>query len=171
MARSLVCALLLPVVVLGLKPPSLCRRAVLGEVSAAAAVAVAAPRVARAEGLAHADATGGTGAEPPVDAATFRAARDRGREKKGSYRLRSATNWQDGEDAGIEPAFRKRAAVAEVPVVARAAPAPEPAVAAPEPAAAEPGLPADWVEVVDPATGRTFYGNTASGAVQWDRPT
>ena len=36
--------------------------------------------------------------------------------------------------------------------------------------AAASGLPDDWVEVTDEATGRIFYGNVKTGATQFERP-
>jgi hypothetical protein len=33
-----------------------------------------------------------------------------------------------------------------------------------------PALPAGWAAATDPATGKTFYGNAATGATQWDVP-
>ena len=36
--------------------------------------------------------------------------------------------------------------------------------------AAASGLPEDWVEVTDEATGRVFYGNVKTGATQFERP-
>ena len=36
--------------------------------------------------------------------------------------------------------------------------------------AAASGLPEDWVEVTDEASGRVFYGNVKTGATQFERP-
>ena len=36
--------------------------------------------------------------------------------------------------------------------------------------AAASGLPEDWVEVTDEASGRIFYGNVKTGATQFERP-
>jgi len=170
--------LLLASLAAGLKAPqAMCRRQILDVAAAAAAAAagavIAAPTLANAaiEGV----------APEAVDLDGVAAAIAAGRNKKGSARLRSTTAWTDGADAGIEQRFQLRkcaqetdykaeaAVKVEVPVAAAAAPEPELVAAAPAPA--EDALPKGWVTAVDPMSGKTFYGNVDTKAVQWDRPT
>ena len=39
------------------------------------------------------------------------------------------------------------------------------------PAPASESLPAPWTAVLDPASGRSYYYNSATGAVSWNKPT
>ena len=118
-------------------------------------------------------------AEVPVDMDALRVAREKAAEKRASIKLRETPEWLSGSksgEAGVAarerlpgpfgggkrkaPPKKKEKSDKELRAAAEAA--------AREAAAA--GLPEDWVEVTDEATGRIFYGNVKTGATQFERP-
>jgi hypothetical protein len=118
-------------------------------------------------------------AEVPVDMDALRVAREKAAEKRASIKLRETPEWLSGSksgEAGVAarerlpgpfgggkrkaPPKKKEKSDKELRAAAEAA--------AREAAAA--GLPEDWVEVTDDATGRIFYGNVKTGATQFERP-
>lgn len=80
--------------------------------------------------------------------------------------------WEQVADPSTGKAYYCNRATGEsswtVPVAAAPALAPAPV---PVPAAAAPGLPAGWEQTADPATGKQYYFNRASGETRWDPPT
>ena len=118
-------------------------------------------------------------AEVPVDMDALRVAREKAAEKRASIKLRETPEWLSGSksgEAGVAarerlpgpfgggkrkaPPKKKEKSDKELRAAAEAA--------AREAAAA--GLPEDWVEVTDEASGRVFYGNVKTGATQFERP-
>ena len=119
-------------------------------------------------------------AEVPVDMDALRVAREKAAEKRASIKLRETPEWLSGSksgEAGVAARERlpgpfgggkkkekapkkKEKSERELRAAAEAA--------AREAAAA--GLPEDWVEVTDEASGRVFYGNVKTGATQFERP-
>ena len=118
-------------------------------------------------------------AEVPVDMDALRVAREKAAEKRASIKLRETPEWLSGSksgEAGVAarerlpgpfgggkrkaPPKKKEKSEKELRAAAEAA--------AREAAAA--GLPEDWVEVTDEASGRVFYGNVRTGATQFERP-
>ena len=119
-------------------------------------------------------------AEVPVDMDALRVAREKAAEKRASIKLRETPEWLSGSksgEAGVAARERlpgpfgggkkkekapkkKEKSEKELRATAEAA--------AREAAAA--GLPEDWVEVTDEASGRVFYGNVKTGATQFERP-
>ena len=118
-------------------------------------------------------------AEVPVDMDALRVAREKAAEKRASIKLRETPEWLSGSksgEAGVAarerlpgpfgggkrkaPPKKKEKSEKELRAAAEAA--------AREAAAA--GLPEDWVEVTDEASGRVFYGNVKTGATQFERP-
>ena len=123
------------------------------------------------------DAPRQVAAEVPVDMDALRVAREKAAEKRASIKLRETPEWLSGsksDEAGVAarsslsdfffgfdaflpppkgPGSRSRAAAEEARREAAAS-----------------GLPDDWVEVTDEASGRIFYGNVKTGATQFERP-
>ena len=118
-------------------------------------------------------------AEVPVDMDALRVAREKAAEKRASIKLRKTPEWLSGSKSGeagvaarerlpgpfgggkrTAPPKKKEKSEKELRAAAEAA--------AREAAAA--GLPEDWVEVTDEASGRVFYGNVKTGATQFERP-
>ena len=119
-------------------------------------------------------------AEVPVDMDALRVAREKAAEKRASIKLRETPEWLSGSksgEAGVAARERlpgpfgggkkkekapkkKEKSEKELRATAEAA--------AREAAAA--GLPEDWVEVTDEASGHVFYGNVKTGATQFERP-
>ena len=126
------------------------------------------------------DAPRQVAAEVPVDMDALRVAREKAAEKRAAIKLRETPEWLSGsksDEAGVAARERlpgpfgggkkkekapkkKEKSEKELRAAAEAA--------AREAAAA--GLPEDWVEVTDEASGRVFYGNVKTGATQFERP-
>ena len=118
-------------------------------------------------------------AEVPVDMDALRVAREKAAEKRASIKLRETPEWLSGSksgEAGVaarerlpgpfgggkKKAAPKKKEKSEKELRAAAEAAAREAAAA--------GLPEDWVEVTDEASGRVFYGNVKTGATQFERP-
>ncbi len=118
-------------------------------------------------------------AEVPVDMDALRVAREKAAEKRASIKLRETPEWLSGSksgEAGVaarerlpgpfgggkrkSPPKKKEKSDKELRAAAEEA----------KREAAASGLPDDWVEVTDEATGRVFYGNVKTGATQFERP-
>ena len=116
-------------------------------------------------------------AEVPVDMDALRVAREKAAEKRASIKLRETPEWLSGsksDEAGVAARERlpgpfgggkkaskpKKKSDKELRAAAEEA----------RREAAASGLPEDWVEVTDEATGRVFYGNVKTGATQFERP-
>ena len=116
-------------------------------------------------------------AEVPVDMDALRVAREKAAEKRASIKLRETPEWLSGSksgEAGVAARERlpgpfgggkkaskpKKKSDKELRAAAEEA----------RREAAASGLPEDWVEVTDEATGRVFYGNVKTGATQFERP-
>ena len=118
-------------------------------------------------------------AEVPVDMDALRVAREKAAEKRASIKLRETPEWLSGSkssEAGV--AARERLPGPFGGGKRKASPkkkekSDKELRAAAEEArreAAASGLPEDWVEVTDEASGRVFYGNVKTGATQFERP-
>jgi len=118
-------------------------------------------------------------AEVPVDMDALRVAREKAAEKRASIKLRETPEWLSGSkssEAGV--AARERLPGPFGGGKRKASPkkkekSDKELRAAAEEArreAAASGLPDDWVEVTDEASGRVFYGNVKTGATQFERP-
>ena len=119
-------------------------------------------------------------AEVPVDMDALRVAREKAAEKRASIKLRETPEWLSGAksgEAGVAARERlpgpfgggkkkekapKKKEKSERELRAAAEEAQREAAAS--------GLPDDWVEVTDEASGRIFYGNVKTGATQFERP-
>ena len=119
-------------------------------------------------------------AEVPVDMDALRVAREKAAEKRASIKLRETPEWLSGSksgEAGVAARERlpgpfgggkkkekapKKKEKSERELRAAAEEAQREAAAS--------GLPDDWVEVTDEASGRVFYGNVKTGATQFERP-
>ena len=119
-------------------------------------------------------------AEVPVDMDALRVAREKAAEKRASIKLRETPEWLSGSksgEAGVAARERlpgpfgggkkkektpKKKEKSERELRAAAEEAQREAAAS--------GLPEDWVEVTDEASGRVFYGNVKTGATQFERP-
>ena len=118
-------------------------------------------------------------AEVPVDMDALRVAREKAAEKRASIKLRETPEWLSGSksgEAGVAarerlpgpfgggkrkaPPKKKEKSDKELRQAAEEA----------QREAAASGLPEDWVEVTDEASGRVFYGNVKTGATQFERP-
>ena len=118
-------------------------------------------------------------AEVPVDMDALRVAREKAAEKRASIKLRETPEWLSGSksgEAGVaarerlpgpfgggkrkSPPKKKEKSDKELRQAAEEA----------RREAAASGLPDDWVEVTDEASGRVFYGNVKTGATQFERP-
>ena len=116
-------------------------------------------------------------AEVPVDMDALRVAREKAAEKRASIKLRETPEWLSGsksDEAGVAARERlpgpfgggkkaskpKKKSDKELRAAAEEA----------RREAAASGLPEDWVEVTDEASGRVFYGNVKTGATQFERP-
>ena len=118
-------------------------------------------------------------AEVPVDMDALRVAREKAAEKRASIKLRETPEWLSGSksgEAGVAarerlpgpfgggkrkaPPKKKEKSEKELRAAAEEA----------QREAAASGLPDDWVEVTDEASGRVFYGNVKTGATQFERP-
>ena len=116
-------------------------------------------------------------AEVPVDMDALRVAREKAAEKRASIKLRETPEWLSGsksDEAGVAARERlpgpfgggkkaskpKKKSDKELRAAAEEA----------RREAAASGLPDDWVEVTDEASGRVFYGNVKTGATQFERP-
>ena len=126
------------------------------------------------------DAPRQVAAEVPVDMDALRVAREKAAEKRASIKLRETPEWLSGSksgEAGVAARERlpgpfgggkkkekapKKKEKSEKELRAAADAAAREAAAA--------GLPEDWVEVTDEASGRVFYGNVKTGATQFERP-
>ena len=116
-------------------------------------------------------------AEVPVDMDALRVAREKAAEKRASIKLRETPEWLSGAKSG-EAGVAARERLPGPFGGGKKAPKPKKKSdkelrAAAEDArreAAASGLPDDWVEVTDEATGRIFYGNVKTGATQFERP-
>lgn len=123
------------------------------------------------------DAPRQVAAEVPVDMDALRVAREKAAEKRASIKLRETPEWLSGsksDEAGVAARERlpgpfgggkqaskpKKKSDKELRAAAEEA----------RREAAASGLPDDWVEVTDEATGRVFYGNVKTGATQFERP-
>ena len=123
------------------------------------------------------DAPRQVAAEVPVDMDALRVAREKAAEKRASIKLRETPEWLSGsksDEAGVAARERlpgpfgggkkaskpKKKSDKELRAAAEEA----------RREAAASGLPEDWVEVTDEATGRVFYGNVKTGATQFERP-
>ena len=123
------------------------------------------------------DAPRQVAAEVPVDMDALRVAREKAAEKQASIKLRETPEWLSGsksDEAGVAARERlpgpfgggkkaskpKKKSDKELRAAAEEA----------RREAAASGLPEDWVEVTDEASGRVFYGNVKTGATQFERP-
>ena len=123
------------------------------------------------------DAPRQVAAEVPVDMDALRVAREKAAEKRASIKLRETPEWLSGsksDETGVAARERlpgpfgggkkaskpKKKSDKELRAAAEEA----------RREAAASGLPDDWVEVTDEATGRVFYGNVKTGATQFERP-
>ena len=122
------------------------------------------------------DAPRQVAAEVPVDMDALRVAREKAAEKRASIKLRETPEWLSGsksDEAGVaarerlpgpfgggKKAAPKKKSDKELRQAAEEA----------KREAAASGLPEDWVEVTDEASGRVFYGNVKTGATQFERP-
>jgi len=123
------------------------------------------------------DAPRQVAAEVPVDMDALRLAREKAAEKRASIKLRETPEWLSGsksDEAGVAARERlpgpfgggkkaskpKKKSDKELRAAAEEA----------RREAAASGLPDDWVEVTDEASGRVFYGNVKTGATQFERP-
>ena len=123
------------------------------------------------------DAPRQVAAEVPVDMDALRVAREKAAEKRASIKLRETPEWLSGsksDEAGVAARERlpgpfgggkkaskpKKKSDKELRAAAEEA----------RREAAASGLPDDWVEVTDEASGRVFYGNVKTGATQFERP-
>ena len=118
-------------------------------------------------------------AEVPVDMDALRVAREKAAEKRASIKLRETPEWLSGSKSGeAGVAARERlpgpfgGGKRKAPPKKKEKSDKELRAAAEEAKreAAASGLPDDWVEVTDEATGRVFYGNVKTGATQFERP-
>ena len=118
-------------------------------------------------------------AEVPVDMDALRVAREKAAEKRASIKLRETPEWLSGSKSGeAGVAARERlpgpfgGGKRKAPPKKKEKSDKELRQAAEEAKreAAASGLPEDWVEVTDEATGRVFYGNVKTGATQFERP-
>ena len=123
------------------------------------------------------DAPRQVAAEVPVDMDALRVAREKAAEKRASIKLRETPEWLSGsksDEAGVAARERlpgpfgggKKASKPKKKSDKELRQAAEEA----RREAAASGLPEDWVEVTDEATGRVFYGNVKTGATQFERP-
>ena len=118
-------------------------------------------------------------AEVPVDMDALRVAREKAAEKRASIKLRETPEWLSGSKSGEAGVAARERLPGPFGGGKRKAPPKKKEKserelrAAAEDArreAAASGLPDDWVEVTDEATGRIFYGNVKTGATQFERP-
>ena len=118
-------------------------------------------------------------AEVPVDMDALRVAREKAAEKRASIKLRETPEWLSGSKSGeAGVAARERlpgpfgGGKRKAPPKKKEKSDKELRQAAEEAKreAAASGLPEDWVEVTDEASGRVFYGNVKTGATQFERP-
>ena len=118
-------------------------------------------------------------AEVPVDMDALRVAREKAAEKRASIKLRETPEWLSGSKSGeAGGAARERlpgpfgGGKRKAPPKKKEKSDKELRAAAEEARreAAASGLPDDWVEVTDEASGRVFYGNVKTGATQFERP-
>jgi hypothetical protein len=118
-------------------------------------------------------------AEVPVDMDALRVAREKAAEKRASIKLRETPEWLSGSKSGeAGVAARERlpgpfgGGKRKAPPKKKEKSERELRAAAEEARreAAASGLPDDWVEVTDEASGRVFYGNVKTGATQFERP-
>ena len=123
------------------------------------------------------DAPRQVAAEVPVDMDALRVAREKAAEKRAAIKLRETPEWLSGsksDEAGVAARERlpgpfgggKKASKPKKKSDKELRQAAEEA----RREAAASGLPEDWVEVTDEATGRVFYGNVKTGATQFERP-
>ena len=123
------------------------------------------------------DAPRQVAAEVPVDMDALRVAREKAAEKRASIKLRETPEWLSGsksDEAGVAARERlpgpfgggKKASKPKKKSDKELRQAAEEA----KREAAASGLPEDWVEVTDEASGRVFYGNVKTGATQFERP-
>ena len=123
------------------------------------------------------DAPRQVAAEVPVDMDALRVAREKAAEKRASIKLRETPEWLSGsksDEAGVAARERlpgpfgggKKASKPKKKSDKELRQAAEEA----RREAAASGLPEDWVEVTDEASGRVFYGNVKTGATQFERP-
>ena len=122
------------------------------------------------------DAPRQVAAEVPVDMDALRVAREKAAEKRAAIKLRETPEWLSGsksDEAGVAARERLPGPFGGGKKAAPKKKSDKELRAAAEEArreAAASGLPADWVEVTDEATGRVFYGNVKTGATQFERP-
>ena len=122
------------------------------------------------------DAPRQVAAEVPVDMDALRVAREKAAEKRASIKLRETPEWLSGsksDEAGVAARERLPGPFGGGKKAAPKKKSDKELRAAAEEArreAAASGLPEDWVEVTDEATGRVFYGNVKTGATQFERP-
>ena len=122
------------------------------------------------------DAPRQVAAEVPVDMDALRVAREKAAEKRASIKLRETPEWLSGsksDEAGVAARERLPGPFGGGKKAAPKKKSDKELRAAAEEArreAAASGLPDDWVEVTDEATGRVFYGNVKTGATQFERP-
>ena len=115
-------------------------------------------------------------AEVPVDMDALRVAREKAAEKRASIKLRETPEWLSGsksDEAGVAARERLPGPFGGGKKAAPKKKSDKELRAAAEEArreAAASGLPDDWVEVTDEASGRVFYGNVKTGATQFERP-
>ena len=123
------------------------------------------------------DAPRQVAAEVPVDMDALRVAREKAAEKRASIKLRETPEWLSGsksDEAGVAARERlpgpfgggKKASKPKKKSEKELRQAAEEA----RREAAASGLPDDWVEVTDEASGRVFYGNVKTGATQFEKP-
>ena len=122
------------------------------------------------------DAPRQVAAEVPVDMDALRVAREKAAEKRASIKLRETPEWLSGsksDEAGVAARERLPGPFGGGKKAAPKKKSDKELRAAAEEArreAAASGLPDDWVEVTDEASGRVFYGNVKTGATQFERP-
>ena len=118
-------------------------------------------------------------AEVPVDMDALRVAREKAAEKRASIKLRETPEWLSGSKSGeAGVAARERLPGPFGGGKKKASPKKkeksdkelQQAAEEARREAAASGLPDDWVEVTDEASGRVFYGNVKTGATQFERP-
>ena len=122
------------------------------------------------------DAPRQVAAEVPVDMDALRVAREKAAEKRAAIKLRETPEWLSGaksDEAGVAARERLPGPFGGGKKAAPKKKSDKELRAAAEEARREAeasGLPGDWVEVTDEATGRVFYGNVKTGATQFERP-
>ena len=122
------------------------------------------------------DAPRQVAAEVPVDMDALRVAREKAAEKRASIKLRETPEWLSGsksDEAGVAARERLPGPFGGGKKAAPKKKSDKELRAAAEEARREAeasGLPEDWVEVTDEASGRVFYGNVKTGATQFERP-